>query len=1152
MRDDFIQSRQRRLRLIQTALVSLLTLGSSTLGHAQAGQQIVLPEGLSQSAASQITELETEKASRTPAQNKLDSQLIYAKQQMTGKLKANAVRSLQVNVGLDSEGGVLVDVDGTISLSLLKQINKLGGQVVSSFPQYNTLRARLPLASVETLAANSAVRFIKPAVQAELQGRPAGSGALHPVPMVPTVSRASRESRLRAMLPGILKQVRASRAAARSASSLTGFSPMDTMLGTSALFQMRDGLMERFALKPFEANVVVATGAATSEGDATHRANIARAQFGADGTAIRVGVLSDSIDDSSGSYAAAVASGDVSPVTVLPGQAGTGEGEGLAMLEIIHDLAPGSSLYFATAFNGPASFAQNIRDLRAAGCDVIIDDVGYFNESPFQDDLISQSVAAVTASGALYFSSSSNSGSIRAKTAGTWEGNFNDGGPATGAIAGSATGSKGYRLHLFTGTDQISGAALAQTFNAFPATVPTAGGTRYGEIFWSDPLGASTNDYDLFYLDPTGTSILASSTTTQNGSQDPYEVFAVPGNAFTNRRFVIVKATSAAPRFLHFDTGRGYITIATNGVTRGHSAVPAAFSTAATPASAPADPGASSGRIPALPGPFPGPFTGANTTEGFSSDGPRRVFYNVDGSPITPGDLSATGGFVRLKPDITAADGVSTTLPGDSGLNPFYGTSAAAPHAGAIAALLKSYNVTLTPPQVRTIFTGPAAIDIDGPGYDVTSGYGIVDAVNALAATTAIPAEFLDLTLASATIRGSQTTTGTVTIKDPAPAGGATFALASSNTGAATVPATVTIPQGQTSATFSITGTLVSTPQTTNITATYQTQVRGSLLTVQALYNISGRVLSQSGFGIPGALVSTQTFGDTSPTSLTNTPATPIAIPDARPAGSGAAVRLPITFGASGLVSNISVGLNITHTFRGDLLIALFAPDGTYAILKNVSGDETPDYNTTFPVPTPTDTPLSVLFGKPLKGTWTLYVQDGGAGDVGTLNSFSLNLTPAAATADSTGAYAFNNFAAATYTLNASAGFGFVPATSSVTIGPDAIQNFTLAPAGVRSAATVTRGANDYTVTLNLSSAGVPASNVVLTKASLGSALPTSPALPVTVGTIPANGSSSVVLHFPLSAGAAGTTVVLRDSGNNTGGSFSGSLAVKLPAATTF
>ena len=47
--------------------------------------------------------------------------------------------------------------------------------------------------------------------------------------------------------------------------------------------------------------------------------------------------------------------------------------------------------------------AQNIRDLRAAGCDIIIDDISYgFDDGPFQDGLISQAVNDVSAAGALY------------------------------------------------------------------------------------------------------------------------------------------------------------------------------------------------------------------------------------------------------------------------------------------------------------------------------------------------------------------------------------------------------------------------------------------------------------------------------------------------------------------------------------------------------------------------------------------------------------------------------------------------------------------------------------------------------------------------------------------------------------------------------
>src|SRR3954452_3630546 len=171
-----------------------------------------------------------------------------------------------------------------------------------------------------------------------------------------------------------------------------------------------------------------------SEGDAAHAADIARAQARVSGVGVKVCALSDGVD----SLADSQASGDLPPdVGVLPGQEGEGD-EGTAMLEIVHDLAPKAALGFATAFESDASFAENIRALRSqAHCDIIVDDVLYYNESPFQDGPIAQSVNAVTADGALYFSSAGNEGNVIDGTSGNWEGDFKDSGQALGKFAGT-------------------------------------------------------------------------------------------------------------------------------------------------------------------------------------------------------------------------------------------------------------------------------------------------------------------------------------------------------------------------------------------------------------------------------------------------------------------------------------------------------------------------------------------------------------------------------------------------------------------------------------------------------------------------------------------------------------------------------------------
>jgi subtilisin family serine protease len=111
------------------------------------------------------------------------------------------------------------------------------------------------------------------------------------------------------------------------------------------------------------------------------------------------------------------------------------------------------------------------------------------------------------------------------------------------------------------------------------------------------------------------------------------------------------------------------------------------------------------------------------------------MFFNPDGSPITPGNFlfGTNGGTTFQKPDFTAADGGSAKTPG---FNPFFGTSAAAPHAAAVAALVKAANPGLTGPQIRTILIN-TSLDNMAVGVDRDGGYGIVMAKAAVLAALA-------------------------------------------------------------------------------------------------------------------------------------------------------------------------------------------------------------------------------------------------------------------------------------------------------------------------------------------------------------------------------------------------------------------------------
>ncbi|MEK6283136.1 MAG: kelch repeat-containing protein [Acidobacteriota bacterium] len=680
------RSGDHHLRLALVLLIAasaLLVAFSSPIRQALAQQdQVTDAREMSVTALNQIRSLISEKLSRTPTQRKIDSQILATIRLRQGKSVAPGVDKLKTDVEVTTDERTKVDIRAHVTLTLQQEIVAAGGEIIAAVPRFDAIRALIPLDQIEALAALPDVRFIGRAVKAQTRVSRSKEASRTPSPLtIDGYSGSSfeeRAQRLRWRLPNLL----------------SNFS----------------SLHKRNKRTP--ASGLVA-GSVVSEGDKTHRAAEARTMFGVDGTGVKIGVLSDSVD----SLAASQAAGELGAVTVLPGQSGVGtcgdfpcSGEGTAMLEIIHDLAPGAQLYFATATISEASFAENVLDLRAAGCDIIVDDIAYLDESPFQDGIVAQAVNAVTADGALYFSAAGNGGNLTDGTSSVWEGDFANGGQIT-------VGGQQVTVHSF-------GSGI---YNS----LINGGGNATGLLlFWSDPLGLSANDYDLYILDSTGTVVHSKSDNFQTGSQDPFELV---GPLFQGQKIVIVR-TQGASRFLHlgafaFEATTPILSASTSGEEFGHATATNCIGVAAVPAASPFPSPIGTGPNPT--GPFPNAFTAANHIERFSSDGPRRVFYNPDGTAITPGNFLATGGLLRQKPDIAAADGVSTTFPSNSGLNPFFGTSAAAPHAAAIAALLKSFVPSMTAAEIRSVLKS-TAIDIESPGVDRDSGSGIVMALPAL------------------------------------------------------------------------------------------------------------------------------------------------------------------------------------------------------------------------------------------------------------------------------------------------------------------------------------------------------------------------------------------------------------------------------------
>jgi len=445
---------------------------------APAGAPPPAPAGaLPARAAQQIAALLAAKAARTPAQAKIGSRLLTEAAAVPGGPgPAGSPQSAVAAPGAAGLRGdrVLVDIRADVTPAVLERIRELGGTAVDSVPRYRAIRARLPRTGLEPLAELAAVQSIRTADEPQ--------------------TRTARQ---------------------RSAGSGSG-----------------------------PAAGAVTRKADTSEGDRAHRADVARSTHGVNGAGIGVGVLSDGVD----TLAAQQATGDVPAlVTVLPGQeggafryscgGGSNGSEGTAMFEIVHDLAPGAELFFATGGGGQARMAQNIEDLCAAGADVIVDDIGYPSDPAFQDGDIARAISTVTANGCHYFSSAGNGGSLYHGTSGVWEGDF---------AAGPALELNG--TEVGTAHDFDSGVAWNRI---------TQDSTSGVILQWADPWGASTNDYDLFLLDAND-NVLASSTSTQDGTQDPSEYIGGScANDGVGTRLVIVRNTGAADRYLRLTYARG-------------------------------------------------------------------------------------------------------------------------------------------------------------------------------------------------------------------------------------------------------------------------------------------------------------------------------------------------------------------------------------------------------------------------------------------------------------------------------------------------------------------------------------------------------------------------------------------------------------------
>ncbi|HEY6122908.1 MAG TPA: hypothetical protein VIV66_23335, partial [Pyrinomonadaceae bacterium] len=157
---------QRRFKWFALCLTLLLACSLAVFPTLRTSAQEESALKLNESVARQINSLIKEKESRTAAQKKIDSQLLYAAKQNRGEAITADLSTLEVNVNVDEKGFVPVDIQANLTRELLKSIVKLGGEIVFSSQQFHSVTARLPLSALEQIAASEDVKFIYPADRA--------------------------------------------------------------------------------------------------------------------------------------------------------------------------------------------------------------------------------------------------------------------------------------------------------------------------------------------------------------------------------------------------------------------------------------------------------------------------------------------------------------------------------------------------------------------------------------------------------------------------------------------------------------------------------------------------------------------------------------------------------------------------------------------------------------------------------------------------------------------------------------------------------------------------------------------------------------------------------------------------------------------------
>lgn len=418
---------------------------------------------------------------------------------------------------------------------------------------------------------------------------------------------------------------------------------------------------------------VLNTGSVNTQGDLIHRTSNVRTIFNYNGTGVNIGVVSDGVTNRSSSQSTGDLPPDGNGLTVLNNS--PGGDEGTAILEIVHDMVPGSNLFFHGFGTNTVSFNNAITNLVNAGCKIIGDDIGWIDQPFFQDGTVASHIKSLINSNDIIYVSSAGNGAQN-----HYQGDFYP-------IPSQPT------QHFFGEGDSTDGFYMY-------AYLPRNTNIRI-VLQWNDQFGSSGNDYDLYLrrINANNTyTTVAQSESFQTGTQNPYELinYTKPNNPNQSNNFaIVINKYSGSARTLEVfvyptDSAFSYSNnIKPQDAIYGHAALDEVVSVGAVNQSTP------------------------GVIEYFSSQGPSTITFPT---PV-----------VRQTPKVVGTDFVSVTGAGGFPTS-FGGTSAAMPHIQGVLAQTWSKGIMLSANQIKQVMYD-WSFDLGGLGYDNVFGYGLADAL---------------------------------------------------------------------------------------------------------------------------------------------------------------------------------------------------------------------------------------------------------------------------------------------------------------------------------------------------------------------------------------------------------------------------------------